>query len=147
MEPVRWGVLGVSRHFLKKVLLPLQKSQLAELYGIASRSREKAEKTAKKYGIPNSFSSYEELLKDENVEAVYIPLPNHLHTPWIKKAAEAGKHILCEKPLALSAKEAKESIDYAENNHVLVMEAFMYRFHPQWQRALELVNLLLHPCI
>ncbi len=141
MKSVRWGVIGVSGHFLQRVILPLQKLPLVELYGISSRSPEKAKIIAKRYGIPISFASYEELLKDNNVEAVYIPLPNNLHSNWIKKAADAGKHILCEKPLALSAKEAQESVFYAQNKGVLIMEAFMYRFHPQWQRALELVKV------
>lgn len=141
MKPVRWGVLGISSHFVKKVLLPLLKSPLVELYAISSRSAEKAKNTAFRFGIPVWYSSYDDLLRDESIEAVYIPLPNHLHTPWIKKAAKAGKHILCEKPMALTAQQVSESIDCARKNGVELMEAFMYRFHPQWDRTFELVQV------
>jgi predicted dehydrogenase len=141
MERVRWGVLGVSEHFIRRVVLPIKKSSIVELYGIASRSPEKAKNTAEKYGITRSYSSYDELLEDENIEAVYIPLPNHLHAKWIKKTADKGKHILCEKPLALTKDEAQESVDYAKSKGVLIMEAFMYRFHPEWQRVYELISV------
>ncbi len=140
MKPVRWGVLGVASHFIKRVILPVLKSDLVELYGVSSRNSAKAEETAKKYGIPAWYGSYEELLNDSSIEAVYIPLPNHLHGAWIRKAAEAGKHILCEKPLGLNAREAEESTAYAGSRGVSIMEAFMYRFHPQWPRAFELVG-------
>ncbi len=141
MDRVRWGVLGVSGHFVRKVILPLKKSSVIELYGIASRSPERAKNTAEKYGILKSYSSYDELLEDENIEAVYIPLPNYLHKEWIKKTADKGKHILCEKPLALTKDEAQDSVDYAKSKDVLIMEAFMYRFHPQWKRVRELVSV------
>jgi predicted dehydrogenase len=141
MERVRWGVLGVSGHFIRRVILPIKKSSIVELYGIASRSPEKAKNTAEKYGITKSYSSYDELLEDEDIEAVYIPLPNHLHAKWIKNTADKGKHILCEKPLALTKDEAQESVDYAKSKGVLIMEAFMYRFHPQWKRVLELTSV------
>jgi len=140
MKPVRWGVLGVSRHFVHRVLTPLQKMPDIELIGISSRNPERAKNIAKKYCIPNAYSSYEELLKDSSVEAVYIPLPNHLHLTWIKRAAVAGKHILCEKPLALNAREASEAMTYARDKGVILMEAFMYRFHPLWKRAREIVQ-------
>ena len=140
MKPVKWGVLGVSNHFVKRVLLPLQKSSLVKLYALASRSGEKAEAAALRYDIPVSYGSYEELLADPQVEAVYIPLPNHLHADYIRLAVGAGKPVLCEKPLALSAAEAAESIAFASSRGVRLMEGFMYRFHPQWQRARELVR-------
>lgn len=140
MEPVRWGILGVSSHYVLRVHLPLAKSSMVEVYGIASRSADRAKKAALELGIPNSYPSYQELLQDKHIEAVYIPLPNHLHTKWVKKAADEGKHILCEKPLAMSTDEAQESVSYAQKKGVMLMEAFMYRFHPQWIRALELVK-------
>jgi len=131
----------VANHFIKRVLLPLKKSPLIELYGIALRNRDKAEMAAKKYGIKNFYASYEELLSDKNIEAVYVPLPNNLHSEWIKKSAEAGKHIICEKPLALSAGEARESVEYARSKGVKLMEAFMCRLHPQWKRVKELISV------
>jgi predicted dehydrogenase len=140
MKPVKWGVLGVSNHFVKRVLLPLEASPLVDLYALASRGAERAEVAARRYGIKAAYGSYKELLADPEVEAVYIPLPNHLHGEYIRLAAEAGKHILCEKPLALNAGEAAESIACAEAGGVRLMEAFMYRFHPQWVRAYELVR-------
>ncbi len=118
----------------------MQKSPLMELYGLASRDPEKSQRLCHRYNIPKSYASYEDLLADSSITAVYIPLPNHLHLEWIQKAADAGKHILCEKPLALNAREAEEAIAYTRNKGVLLMEAFMYRFHPQWIRARELVE-------
>jgi len=141
MEAVRWGVLGVANIFTKKVLPPLLKSDLLRVEAIASRSEDKARATAAKFGIPKSYGSYDKLLADPDIEAVYIPLPNHLHAEWIRKAADAGKQILCEKPLALNAAEAAACVEYAAKAGVRLMEAFMYRFHPQWQRARELVYL------
>jgi len=111
------------------------------LYGIASRDPEKARAASEKYDIPRYYRSYDELLRDSSIEAVYIPLPNHLHLEWIKKSADAGKHIVCEKPLTMNASEAAEAVDYAEQKGVLLMEAFMYRFHPQWTRVRELVMI------
>ena len=141
MKPVRWGVLGVATHFVLRVIVPLLKSEEVEVTGIASRSADRARKAAERWGIPRWYGSYEELLKDRDIEAVFIPLPNHLHAEWIRKCADAGKHILCEKPLALDAKEAAAAVAYADKAGVLLMEAFMYRFHPQWRRALELVRI------
>jgi predicted dehydrogenase len=140
MEPVRFGVLGVSNHFIKRIAIPLAGSRTATVHGIASRDGAKARDTAIAWGIPRRYGSYEAMLEDTDIEAVYIPLPNHLHLEWIKNCADAGKHILCEKPLALSAEEAAESVEYAEKRGVRIMEAFMYRFHPQWRRALEIVR-------
>ena len=140
MKPVRWGVLGVAKIFIKAFLLPMQKSEIIELYGIASRNPEKAKQASETYGIAKYYPSYEDLLSDTSIEAVYIPLPNNMHLEWIKKAADAGKHILCEKPLTLNAKEAREAAEYSRKKGVLLMEAFMYRFHPQWIRAKELVT-------
>ena len=141
MEPVRWGVLGVATHFVLRVALPVLKSEAVEVTAIASRDRKRAATAAEQWGIPRAYGSYEELLKDRDIEAVYIPLPNHLHAEWIRKAADAGKHVLCEKPLAMNAEEAAAAVEYADKAGVLLMEAFMYRFHPQWRRALELVRV------
>jgi len=140
MKPVRWGVLGTAKIFTKAFLLPMQNSEMIELYGIASRNPEKAKQAAEKYGITKHYSSYDDLLSDTSIEAVYIPLPNTMHLEWIKKAADAGKHILCEKPLTTNANEAREAAEYSRKKGVLLMEAFMYRFHPQWIHAKELVT-------
>ncbi len=140
MNAAKLGVLGVSYHFISRVLPPLRESELITVYGIASRDGKKAKEAAERYGIRKWYSSYEEILRDTEIDMVYIPLPNHLHHEWIKRSADYGKHILCEKPLALNALEAREAIDYAKGKGVKIMEAFMYRFHPQWQKALELVQ-------
>ena len=138
MDPVRWGVIGIGRHFIQRVLLPIKASPLVDLYAVGSRSGEKARQTAEEHGIPTHHASYEDVLDDPVVEAVFITLPNHLHLEWIRRAADAGKHILCEKPLTLTADEAREAADYAAAKGVLLMEAFMYRFHPRWLRVREL---------
>ncbi len=138
MEPVRWGVLGIGRHFILRTLMSFQKSEKSALAGAASRDPEKARRAEEEYGIPRGYAPYEALLDDPSVEAVYITLPNHLHTEWIRKAADAGKHILCEKPMALTAVEARDAAAYARSKGVLLSEAFMYRYHPRWVRAREL---------
>jgi predicted dehydrogenase len=139
MKSLQLGILSVSGFFQKKIAIPVAKSPLIDIAAIASRSADKAEAAARQYNIPKAYGSYEALFADDELDAVYIPLPNHLHAEYIRKAADAGKHIICEKPIALTAQEAKESIAYAENKGVKVMEAFMYRFHPQWQHARELI--------
>ena len=120
MKPVSFGVLGVSGFFMKKIGIPTAKSPLIQWNGIASRSLERSQQAADTYNITNAYGSYEELLADDTIEAVYIPLPNHMHAEWIKKAADAGKHVLCEKPLALTADEAQEGIDYATSKGMKV---------------------------
>jgi predicted dehydrogenase len=140
MKPVSWGVLSVSTHYRLRVHTNLVKSPLVEMRAIASRSADKARAEAAALGIPHACGSYEELLADKAIEAVYIPLPNHMHAEWVRKAADAGKHVLCEKPFAMNAAEAEQAIRYAEGKGVRVMEAFMYRFHPQWVRAREIVQ-------
>ncbi|TCL71593.1 putative dehydrogenase [Hydrogenispora ethanolica] len=140
MKTLKLGVLGASRHFITRVLPALQKSEFIAVYGIASRDGEKARETAARYGIPHHFASYEGLLQDPAVDFVYIPLPNDLHAEWIRRSADSGKHIICEKPLAMNAPEAAAAIAYAREKGVQIMEAFMYRLHPQWQRVLELVR-------
>jgi predicted dehydrogenase len=140
MKPVIWGVLSVSVHYSLRIHTYLSKSPLVQLRGIASRDKKRAENAARELGMPRAYGSYEELLADKEIEAVYIPLPNHLHAEWVKKAADAGKHVLCEKPFAMNAREAEQAFAHAKSKGVLVMEAFMYRFHPQWKRAREIVK-------
>src|SRR5208283_4512795 len=140
MKPVVWGILSVSTHYKLRIHTNLMKSPLVDMRGIASRSKERATEAARDLGLQKAYGSYEELLADKEIEAVYIPLPNHMHAEWVKKAADAGKHVLCEKPFAMDAKEAEQAVRHAERKGVLVMEAFMYRFHPQWKRAREIVR-------
>ena len=140
MKKIKIGVLGASNHLIKRIILPLKQTSNCEIYGIASRNPEKAIELAQKFNIKKTFTSYSELLKDKEIEAVYIPLPNHLHLKWIKEAAEQGKHILCEKPLTLNAKEAEEAKEYAQLNKVVLCEAFMYKHHPLWIHAQNLVK-------
>ncbi len=138
MNKVVWGVLGSARIGMLKVIPALQKSSWCEVRAIASRTEASAREAASRLGIPRAYGSYEALLADPEIEAIYNPLPNHLHVPLTLRAAEAGKHVLCEKPIALNATEAERL--RAIGNKVHVMEAFMVRFHPQWLRARELVR-------
>jgi predicted dehydrogenase len=137
---VRWGVLSTAKIGTQKVIPAMQAGTYCAITAIASRNAEKAREAASQLGISKAYGSYEELLADPEVDAVYNPLPNHLHVPWSIKALEAGKHVLCEKPIALTAAEAQDLLDAAhEHPQLKVMEAFMYRHHPQWQRAQKLV--------
>jgi predicted dehydrogenase len=138
MRKIRFGILGVSGHFIKRVALGLLHSANIEIYALASRDAGKAKAWTQKLGVPRHYGSYAELLADPEVDAVYIPLPNHMHLEWIKKSADAGKHILCEKPLAMDAAQAAEAAQYCKQANVRLMEAFMYKCHPQWRRAREL---------
>jgi predicted dehydrogenase len=140
VEPVRFGVMGTARIALEKVIPAMQASSHCRIAAIASRDRARAEAAAERLGIPRSFGSYEALLEDPEIEAVYNPLPNHLHVPLSIAAAEAGKHVLCEKPIALSAEEAMRLVEARERTGVKIQEAFMVRCHPQWIRARELVQ-------
>src|SRR5947208_17134462 len=140
MSKVRWGILGVARIAVNRVIPAMQQGEFSEVVAIASRDRARAEEAARQLGIPKAFGSYEEMLADPEIDAVYNPLPNHLHVPVSIKALQAGKHVLCEKPIALTSAEAQTLVDVARQYpHLKVMEAFMYRFHPQWQRARKLV--------
>jgi predicted dehydrogenase len=137
---IRWGILSTAKIGTEKVIPAMQAGQQCEITAIASRDLDKARAAAEQLNIPRAYGSYEELLADAEVDAVYNPLPNHLHVPWSIKALEAGKHVLCEKPIALSSEEAQELVDVSmKYPHLKVMEAFMYRFHPQWQKARQLV--------
>jgi len=141
MSKVRWGVLSTANIGLEKVLPAMQRGEYCAITAIASRSLEKAQAAAARLGIPKAYGSYEELLADPDVDAIYNPMPNHLHVPWSIKTLQAGKHVLCEKPIALSAAEAQELADAARQHPKLkVMEAFMYRHHPQWRRAKQIVD-------
>jgi predicted dehydrogenase len=140
MEKLRMGVLGCSGHYALRVAAPLRSSLLIEPYAVASRDAAKAQAYAKRLGFAVSYGSYEALIADPRVDFIYIPLPNHLHLEYIRKAADAGKPVLCEKPLCLNAREAAEAAEYCAKKGVPLMEAFMYRFHPQWVRAAEIVR-------
>jgi predicted dehydrogenase len=137
---VRWGILGVANIAVKKVIPGMRHAASVEIAAIASRDLAKAKAAAATLGIPAAYGSYEELLADPNVDAIYNPLPNHLHVPWSVKAAAARKHVLCEKPIALSAAETTLLIDARDRYGVKIGEAFMVRTHPQWLRARELVR-------
>jgi predicted dehydrogenase len=136
---VRWGVLGAASIALRKVIPGMQGGEMCDIAAIASRSLQKAESAAQSLRIPQAYGSYEELLADRHIEAIYNPLPNHLHVPWSIKAAEAGKHVLCEKPVALSVAEARALQAARDKNEVLIGEAFMVRTHPQWVRTRGLI--------
>ena len=138
MKKVVWGVLSTAKIGLQRVLPGMRNSPLIELRAIASRSADAARDAARGLGIPKAYGSYEALLADPEIEAIYNPLPNHLHVPLTLEAARAGKHVLCEKPIALNAAEAEQL--RAAAGKALIMEAFMVRFHPQWLRARELVR-------
>jgi predicted dehydrogenase len=140
MNQVRWGVLSTAKIATQKVIPAMQQGEYCNITAIASRKLEKAQAAARRLGIPQAYGSYEELLADPEVDAIYNPLPNHLHVPWSIRALKAGKHVLCEKPVGLTAAEAQELLDAAQKQPQLkVMEAFMYRHHPQWQQAQQLV--------
>ncbi len=134
------GILGTSNHFLKRLVLPLQEAKYCESYAIGSRSIEKAEQMAKEFDLPLWFGSYQAVIDSPEVEMIYIPLPNHLHREWVLKAIDAGKPVLCEKPLGMNAAEAREMVTKAQEAAVPLMEGFMYRFHPQWQHARDIVR-------
>jgi predicted dehydrogenase len=140
MSKLRMGVLGTSDHYALRISTPLKYSLLVEPYGIASRDAQKAERYAVRCGFVRTWGSYEALIEDPEVDFVYCPLPNNFHLEYIKKAADAGKPILCEKPLCLNAAEAVEAAEYCYKKGTPLMEAFMYRFHPQWIRAGEIVR-------
>jgi len=137
---LRWGVISTSNIGRAAVNPAIQASHNGELMAVASRNEQAAREFAEKEGIPEHFGSYEALLEDERIDAVYNPLPNSLHREWTIRAAEKGKHILCEKPLALNGAECREMEAAASANGVKLMEAFMYRFHPRTERVLEMVR-------
>jgi predicted dehydrogenase len=137
---VRWGVLSTADIAVAKVIPGLRRSPRSEVVAIASRDAGKAAAVAAEVGIPRSYGGYDALLRDPDVDAIYIPLPNHLHAEWTIAAAQAGKHVLCEKPLSLSGADAQRIVDACRDAGVLLMEAFMYRHHPSWIAARRLVD-------
>jgi predicted dehydrogenase len=137
---VKWGVLGVASIAVRKVIPGMQKGAWSEITAIASRDLKKAGKAAKSLGVAKAYGSYEEMLADPEIEAIYNPLPNHLHVPWSIQAAEAGKHVLCEKPLSLNVAEAEQLLRARDRTGVKIGEAFMVKTHPQWLRVRDLIQ-------
>jgi len=137
---VNWGILSTADIGIERVIPAIGESPSGRVAAIASRSAGKAREVAENLGIPQSYGSYSELLDSQEVDAVYIPLPNSMHCEFTVLAAENGKHVLCEKPLALDSHECRQMISACERNHVLLMEAFMYRFHPQITKLKEIVD-------
>jgi predicted dehydrogenase len=140
MKKVKWGIMGAASIAVRKVIPGMQNGAFSEITAIASRDKKKAEDAARQLGIPKAYGSYEELLQDREIEAVYNPLPNHLHVPWSIKAAEAGKHVLCEKPISSTVAEAKALLAARDRTGVKIGEAFMVKTHPQWLRTQELIR-------
>ena len=139
MDTVRWGILSTASIAVHHVIPGMRTASNAEVLGIASRQPDRAAAVTAELGIPRAYGSYAELLADPDIDAVYIPLPNHLHARFTIEAARAGKHVLCEKPLAMTAADAQTMIDACREAGVLLMEAFMYRLHPSWVAVRELV--------
>lgn len=138
---IKWGVLSTAKIAINNVIPSMQKSELCTIHAISSRTLENAKQAASRLKIPVFYGSYEELLADPEIDAIYNPLPNHLHIPWTLKAIEAGKHVLCEKPISITASEAEQLIKVLRKNpHLKVMEAFMYRFHPQWAEVKKVIK-------
>lgn len=141
MKKLRWGVLSTAKIGREKVIPALQKSTHNHVLAICSRDAQSARQVADSLDIERAYGSYEALLADPDIDAIYNPLPNHLHVDWSIKALQAGKHVLCEKPLGLNTADAQRLVDAAKAHPQLkVMEAFMYRFHPQWQLAKQLID-------
>jgi xylose dehydrogenase (NAD/NADP) len=139
-QTVQWGILGCARIAATALIPGIKSSANGEILTVASRSLEKAKEYARKFDIPRAYGSYEALLDDPEIQAVCVPLPNSLHKEWTIKAAQKGKHVLCEKPIACCAADAQEMNEACRENGVLLMEAFAQRFHPQYQRAQELIQ-------
>lgn len=141
MSKVRWGIISTAKIGTVKVIPAMQQGQYCDVTAIASRDLAKAQAEAQRLGIPKAYGSYEELLADDEIDAVYNPLPNHLHVPMSIAALQAGKHVLCEKPIALTSAEGQQLVDAGRQHpNLKLMEAFMYRHHPQWQRARQIVR-------
>ena len=140
MTRLRWGILSTARIGVRRVIPAIQRSQTGVVSAIASRDADRAAEVASRFGIPRAHGTYEGLLADPDVDAIYNPLPNSLHAEWSIRAARAGKHVLCEKPLARDADESQTIVDAAAAAGVFLQEAFMYRFHPQIERVRQLVR-------
>lgn len=139
-KKIRWGVLSTANIGTGQVIPAMQKGKFCEIAAIASRNKTRAEEVARKMAIPTAYGSYEELLLDNTIDAVYIPLPNHLHVEWCIKSMEAGKHVLCEKPLALTTAEITSLMEVRDRTGMKISEGFMVRSHPQWLKAREMVQ-------
>lgn len=139
-KKLRFGILGCAGIAINLVMPAIQKSEYGVLAAVASRNLEKSNSVAEQFGIAAAYGSYEELIEDTSIDAVYIPLPNHLHKEWAIRAMEAGKHVLCEKPIALTSEEAAEMAAVAKRKGVILAEAFMYRHHPRWMRIREIIE-------
>ena len=139
MKPVRWGVIGSAMIAVERVIPAMQASFGCDIQAIASRDFNRAQAVAERFEIPTAYASYDELLADPNVEAVYNPLPNHLHREWTERCLAAGKHVLCEKPIGMDEAEVRALIKARDRSGRLVEEAFMVRDHPQWSRLRELM--------
>ena len=140
MKPVKWGIISTAKIGRDRVVPAMMKGEMCEFCAVASRDIAAAREYAEELGIPKAYGSYEELLADPEIEAVYNPLPNNLHVPLTIKAAEAGKHVLCEKPIAMTAEEAQTLIAVRDRTGVRIEEAFMVRHHPQWLRVRDLIR-------
>ena len=138
-KKIRWGILSTARIAQNKVIPAILKALNAEVTAIAS-SNPFVSEVASRFSIPKIFNNYDELLNEPSIDAVYIPLPNSLHKEWVKRAADQGKHILCEKPIALTYEEAQEMIEYCKLRNVTIMEAFMYQFHPQHDLVKKIIE-------
>lgn len=139
-KTVNWGILSTAKIGREKVIPAMQKGSVSRVLGLASRDQGSAEATAQALGIPKAYGTYEALLADPEIDAIYNPLPNHLHVPWSIRALEAGKHVLCEKPIALDTKEAETLLAARDRTGLVVAEAFMVRYAPWWQRVRSLVR-------
>ena len=137
---LRWGVLGVARIATKKVIPGMQRGEFTTVDAIASRDLAKAQHAASELGLAKAYGSYAELIADADIDAIYNPLPNHLHVEWTTRAAEAGKHVLCEKPIGLVAADAERLVAVRDRTGVLIQEAFMIRTHPQWLGARDIAR-------
>ncbi|WP_430475746.1 Gfo/Idh/MocA family protein [Thalassospira lucentensis] len=137
---MKWGIISTAKIGTEKVIPAMQESDQLEILAIAGRDLEKTREVAENLRIPRAYGSYEELLADPSIEAVYNPLPNHLHVEWTIKALEAGKHVLCEKPIGLDTEDAKRLIEARDKSGKQVIEAFMVRHHPQWLEARKIVE-------
>lgn len=135
LSPVRWGILGASRFAIQLALPAMRRGPLTQLAALASRDLARSKEAAAALGIPTAYGSYEELLADPTIDVIYNPLPNHMHVEWTARAARAGKHVLCEKPIAISAAEAETLVAVQRETGKLIAEAFMVRHHPQWHQA------------
>lgn len=139
MQPVRWGILGAANIARGRMIPALKQSDRSQVLAIASRDLSTAQRAADEMSIPRAYGSYDALLADPDIDAIYNPLPNHLHVPWSIRAAEAGKHVLCEKPIAMTAAEARELMRVRDATGVQICEAFMVRSHPRWHAVKSLI--------